>query len=100
MSELGPIATVGDVSDFCLPPESGVIADIAAPTLGAKSGCEQLQQGRHSLGHFVGAREQRCGHFESERLSCLQVDDEFELGRLKDRQIGGLLPLKERASPP
>ena len=51
----------------------------------------------HSLNHLVGAGKQRRRHIEAERFSCLQVDDEFELGRLKDRQIGGLLPFKDAA---
>ena len=32
--------------------------------------------------HLVGAREQRLRHIQAERLSRLQVDDEFELARL------------------
>ena len=37
------------------------------------------------------------GHLEAERLGGLQVDDELELGRLHDRQVGGLLTLEDPA---
>src|SRR5262245_60594730 len=47
-----------------------------------------------SFDHLVGAREQHCGHFETEYLARLQVDDELELGRPQDRQVGRPLALK------
>ena len=34
-------------------------------------------------------------HGEAERLGCLQVDDQLELGRLLHRQISGLLALED-----
>src|SRR4029077_5795503 len=43
--------------------------------------------------HLIGAGEQR-GNGEAERLGCLEVDGEVELGRLDDRQIGWLLALE------
>jgi len=39
-------------------------------------------------------REQHCGHFETEYLARLQVDDELKLGRPQDRQVGRPLALK------
>src|SRR5438132_14270009 len=46
----------------------------------------------HSFDHLVGANEQDTGHGQSERLSCLEVDDELEGGRLNDRQLRWLCP--------
>src|SRR5262245_65339132 len=40
--------------------------------------------------HLVGAGEQRRWNFEPERSRGHEIDDEFELGGLHDRQVGSL----------
>jgi hypothetical protein len=65
----------------------------AGPYRSAISGGERSQQTADLLDHLVGAGEQRRRHFEAERSGRYQIDDEFELGGLHDRQIGGLRTL-------
>ena len=50
-----------------------------------------------SLDHLVGAGEKRGRHIESQRPGRGEVDDQFELGRLQDRQIGRLLAREIRS---
>src|SRR6266436_6280071 len=45
----------------------------------------------HLLDHFVGARNERRRHIQTDRLSRLKVDNELELHRPQDRQVGRLL---------
>ena len=40
--------------------------------------------------HLVGKREQRRRNFEAERLGCLEIDHQLELGGAVDRQLGRL----------
>jgi len=42
------------------------------------------------LDHLVGALQEQCGDRQSDRLGGLEIDDEFELRRLFDRQFGRL----------
>jgi hypothetical protein len=60
-------------------PISGAIADIAAPPLSAKTGCEQSQQTNSLFDHLVGAGEQRWRHGEPEHSGGLGVDGQLEL---------------------
>src|SRR5262249_26979895 len=50
-----------------------------------------------SLDHLVGAGEQHRRHVDAEQLRRLLVEDEFELGRLHDWQIGRFCPLEDSA---
>jgi hypothetical protein len=50
------------------------------------------------LDHFVGAGEQRWWHFEPKRLRSLEVDDQLELGRLFDGEVGGARALRMRST--
>jgi hypothetical protein len=56
---------------------------------------EQMQQKPNLLDHLVGAGEQHRGHVEAERSSRLGVDDQLELRRLHDRQVGRLHALED-----
>src|SRR5262249_14349210 len=51
----------------------------------------------HSFDHLVGAAEQRERKGDPERLGGDQVDDQFDLHGLLDRQIGRLVALKNAA---
>jgi len=84
------------VSHFCLSPESGAIADMAAPTLRAKSGCEHPQQTVWLFGHLVGKRQQQVRYLEAQRSRRLEIDHQPEFSRLRDRQIGTLFALEDR----
>ena len=48
--------------------------------------------------HLVGAGEERGQQREAKRRCRLEIDDEREFGGLLDRQVGGLLALKNPAS--
>ena len=50
------------------------------------------------LDHLVGDGEQPIRNIDAERLRGFEVDGELELGGLHDRQVGGLLALKNPAS--
>src|SRR6476660_69481 len=46
------------------------------------------------LNHLVSGGEQRGRHGEAERLGCLEVHHQFELGWLLDRKVGRLRTLE------
>jgi len=48
---------------------------------------------RWSLDYIVGSLQEERRHVDTERLSSLEVDHEFEPGRLLHWQIGWLGPL-------
>src|SRR5215510_13087047 len=47
--------------------------------------------------HLVRARLHRRRHADAKRLSGFEIDDQFKLGCLHDRQFGGIFPLKNPA---
>jgi hypothetical protein len=47
--------------------------------------------------HLVGAGDERRRHVETDRLGCLQVDDELELHCPQNRQVGRLLAFENAA---
>src|SRR5713101_2063472 len=53
--------------------------------------------GERLFDHHVGEREQLRRHVEAQRLRGFEIDDQFELGRLYNWKIGGLLALKNPA---
>src|SRR5438132_7944920 len=53
-----------------------------------------LQQRAESFDHLVGSSKKRVRHGQAKRLGGLDVDGQLELGRLLDREVGGLLALE------
>jgi hypothetical protein len=47
------------------------------------------QQNTSLFDHLIGAGKQRWRHSQTEGLGGLEVDDELELGRQFNRQVGG-----------
>jgi hypothetical protein len=50
---------------------------------------------QQSFNRLVEAREQHRRNVEPQRLRGLEIDHKLELGRLLNRQVGGLLPLED-----
>src|SRR5215471_7814399 len=50
-----------------------------------------------SFDDLVGEREHVLRHSKTERLGCLEIDHQLELGRLQHRQIGGFGALENPA---
>jgi hypothetical protein len=55
------------------------------------------QQRTYLFDHLVGDHEQRVRNGNAKRAGGRQVDDQFESGRLRDRQIGRLLTFEDSA---
>jgi len=59
------------------------------------SRCSNACTGLRLLDHLVGAGEERWGHGETEHLGDPDVNDQLELSRLLDGEVGGLCPLQD-----
>jgi hypothetical protein len=93
MSALGQKRTWPNVPiNVCFTPKSGHRSARSAYPLSANSGSRPA-----SVDDLVGACEQRRWYIDAERPRGLQIDDEFELGRLHDRQIGRIGALENFA---
>jgi hypothetical protein len=53
----------------------------------ARSRREQAQQTAHLFDHLVGASKHRCRYIEAERFGGFEVDAQFKLRRLLNRQV-------------
>ena len=67
-------------------------------TLSAISGRKQSQQTVSLFDQFVGGDEQLFRHSKAEHPGGLGVDDQLELARLHDRQVGGLRTFEDAPS--
>src|ERR1700687_5383096 len=52
--------------------------------------CDRQAYNRHSFDHLVGARCEPGGYFVTDRPCIPEIDDQLEIGRLLDGNIGGL----------
>src|SRR5215472_12373857 len=69
-------------------PQKRTLAECS--TMSAK--CQKRTFALASLNHFVGGRNERRRNGQAERFRGLDVDDKVELGRVLDRDVGGLRP--------
>src|SRR5262249_9040472 len=53
--------------------------------------------GRALVDDLVGKREQRSWYREPKSAGSLDIDDQLELARLQDRQVGGLFAVQNAA---
>ena len=74
-------------------PSSDQIADKGFRQLRAQNRTLAPQQNRSLFDHLIGARQQRRRDDHAERLRGFEIDRQFEFGRLRNRQIGGLAAL-------
>ena len=70
----------------------------AASGHGRRAAEERDELAPLSFDHLVGARKQRWGHLNTERLGGLEIDDQLEFGRPLDRKSAGLAPLRIRST--
>src|SRR5262252_9865763 len=76
----------------CFTPESGHVRCNSSCLLWAKSGHRTA-----SFDHLVRARLHRRRHADAKRLSGFEIDDQFKLGCLYDRQFSGIFTVENPA---
>ena len=76
-----------------LTPAADIAPQMLTP-LGAKSGCEQVQQDA-LFDHLVGASRKAGRHFKPKGLGGLEVNHELELSWMLDRKLARLLALQD-----
>jgi hypothetical protein len=74
-------------------PDRGHKAKPNRPLLGAKTGCEQVQQTAGLLDHLIGKGDEPVWKVEAKRLGSPAVEDQLELRGLQHWQIGWLVAL-------
>jgi len=52
----------------------------------------RVHEGRVLFDHLVGAQQKRLRNVQAERLRGRKIEDQIELGRLLNRDVGGLRP--------
>src|SRR6516165_364228 len=87
----------------------GGIADIAACLLypqkrtlelsrGMSALCHKRTSGHPLFDHLISAAEQGCWNGNTKGPCDLKIDDQFERGRARDRQVAGFLTFQYAAS--
>jgi hypothetical protein len=96
-SESGPGQSrrFGEVCDMSALP--AVMMQCRERQKGANSCREQVQQTTPLFDHLVGAREKRRRHDEAQHIGGLDIDNQFELGRLEDWQVDRLGAIEDTA---
>src|SRR5216684_1691206 len=95
---------LGDIETDCRDRVHGwllrIVGALTAPTSMALP-CRWRSRPQHhkrssarSLDHLVGARKHSRRNLKAERLGGLEIDDQFELCRLLDRQVAWLFALE------
>jgi hypothetical protein len=71
------------------PPKADKQADVSLSPLCARNGLTHRSKSHLSFDHLVGACEKGFRNRKADRFRGFEIDDEFELGGLIHRQVGG-----------
>src|SRR5262249_18778843 len=85
---------VSEIAKSALPPKADLCRALAKVCFEPIADMSAPQRSR-SIDDFVGHLLQHQGHRYPERLRGLHVDQKLELGRLLDRQVGGVGALQD-----
>src|SRR5262249_6141152 len=78
-----------------LPPKADMCSALAHVRFGPKA--DSCTAANSLFDQFVRSPDERVGDVDAERLCGLEVYDQFDFGRLLDRQVGGLFALENAA---